>query len=80
MRGHNICFCLEIRKIIFELSSIALLISSGALFYRSVRQSRLFATMRTTYAVREILQPDYTAGVDESQTAETDRPLKLNCF
>ena len=28
MRGHNICFHLEIRKIIFELSSILLLIWS----------------------------------------------------
>ena len=31
MRGHNICFHLEIRKIIFELSLIPLLIWSSAL-------------------------------------------------
>ena len=29
MRGHNVCFCLEIRKIIFELSSIHLLVWSS---------------------------------------------------
>ena len=30
MRGHNVCFCREIRKIIFELSAIAPLIRSPA--------------------------------------------------
>ena len=33
MRGHNICFCLEIRKIIFELSSIPPLIWSSDLHF-----------------------------------------------
>ena len=36
MRGHNICFPLEIRKIIFELSSIPPLIWSSA-FSRVLR-------------------------------------------
>ena len=34
MRGHKICYCLEIRKIVFELSSVPLLVwSSAALLY-----------------------------------------------
>ena len=32
MRGHNICFCGEIRKIIFQLSSILPLIWSSAYY------------------------------------------------
>ena len=36
MSGHNICFCSGIRKIIFELSSILLLIWSSVYGYKTV--------------------------------------------
>ena len=57
MRGHNICFCLEIRKIIFELSSLPPLIWSSALqvVLTQSTDSTLFVQMLIRLQIQQTL-------------------------
>ena len=62
MRGHNICFHCEIRKTIFELSSITSLIGSSAEF------EKVLFLKRSTIKI-------LSSGIDKSQHADSDRGL-----
>ena len=55
MSGHKICFCLEIRKIIFELSSITLLIWSSGTYFFIIVDMLLNLTMKQIIFPRVIL-------------------------
>ena len=60
MRGHNLCFCLEIRKITFELSSVPPLIwssdVSSGMFQALLRMDKGLSRSRRLKRVEEVIQ------------------------